>query len=83
MLSGVNIIFVIMIYLFNCNWVDTRWQQYSTHSVDTQWQQYSTHFHTNSNTECRERDMHKNQKGKHCEKKNEKKIEQTETSDYK
>jgi hypothetical protein len=20
-----------MIYTFNCNWVDTRWQQYSTH----------------------------------------------------
>jgi hypothetical protein len=30
-----------MIYIFNCNWVDTRWQQ------------YSTHLHTNStqNTE--------------------------------
>jgi hypothetical protein len=21
----------MMIYIFNCNWVDTRWQQYSTH----------------------------------------------------
>jgi hypothetical protein len=20
-----------MIYIFNCNWVDTRWQQYSSH----------------------------------------------------
>jgi hypothetical protein len=20
-----------MIYVFNCNWIDTRWQQYSTH----------------------------------------------------
>jgi hypothetical protein len=20
-----------MMYIFNCNWVDTRWQQYSTH----------------------------------------------------
>jgi hypothetical protein len=37
----------------NCKWVDTRWQQYSTHWVDTRWQQYSTHLHTNStqNTE--------------------------------
>jgi hypothetical protein len=32
----------------DCNWVDTRWQQYSTHLVDTRWQQYSTHLHTNS-----------------------------------
>jgi hypothetical protein len=22
---------MIYIYIFNCNWVDTRWQQYSTH----------------------------------------------------
>jgi hypothetical protein len=35
-------------YFFNCNWVDTRWQQYSTHWVDTRWQQYSTHLHKNS-----------------------------------
>jgi hypothetical protein len=20
-----------MVYIFNCNWVDTRWQQYSSH----------------------------------------------------
>jgi hypothetical protein len=33
----------VFIYLFNRNWVDTRWQQYSTLSVDTRWQQYSTH----------------------------------------
>jgi hypothetical protein len=32
----------------NCIWVDTRWQQYSTHLVATRWQQYSTHLHTNS-----------------------------------
>jgi hypothetical protein len=43
-----------MIYIFNCNWVDTRWQQYSSHlhinstHVDTRWQQYSSHLHTNS-----------------------------------
>jgi hypothetical protein len=37
----------IIIY-FNCSWVDTRWQQYSTHLVDTRWQRYSTHLHTNS-----------------------------------
>jgi hypothetical protein len=33
-----------MMYIFNCNWVDTRWQQYSTHLVDTRWQQYITHL---------------------------------------
>jgi hypothetical protein len=22
---------IYMIYIFNCNWVDTRWQQYSSH----------------------------------------------------
>jgi hypothetical protein len=22
---------MIYIYIFNCNWVDTRWQQYSSH----------------------------------------------------
>jgi hypothetical protein len=41
------IIIIIIIYLciFNCNWTDTRWQQ------------YSTHLHTNStqNTENRTR----------------------------
>jgi hypothetical protein len=26
-----NMIIYIFIYLFNCNWVDTRWQKYSTH----------------------------------------------------
>jgi hypothetical protein len=27
-----NLVFIIIIYLFvNCNWVDTQWQQYSTH----------------------------------------------------
>jgi hypothetical protein len=30
----------------NCNWVATRWQQYSTHLHTVQ--QYSTHLHTNS-----------------------------------
>jgi hypothetical protein len=36
-----------LIYVFvDCNWIDTRWQQYSTHSVDTRWQQYFTHLHT-------------------------------------
>jgi hypothetical protein len=41
------------IYIFNRSWVDTRWQQYITHSVDTRWQQYITHLRTNSthNTE--------------------------------
>jgi hypothetical protein len=35
-----------MIYdiFVNCNWVATRWQQYSTHLVATQWQQYRTHL---------------------------------------
>jgi hypothetical protein len=37
-----------MIYIFYRSWVDTRWQQYITHSVDTRWQQYITHLHTNS-----------------------------------
>jgi hypothetical protein len=32
------------LFIFNCNWVDTRWQQYSTHLVDTRWQQHSTHL---------------------------------------
>jgi hypothetical protein len=42
------------IYIYNCNWVDIQWQQYSTHlhtnstQVDTRWQQYSTHLHANS-----------------------------------
>jgi hypothetical protein len=51
---SVKDILYIYIYLFNCNWVDTRWQQYSSHlhtnstQVDTQWQQYSSHLHTNS-----------------------------------
>jgi hypothetical protein len=48
----------IYIYIFNCNWVDTRWQQ------------YSTHLHTNStqNTEngtymtIKKLNIHKNQK---------------------
>jgi hypothetical protein len=22
---------MVYIYIYNCNWVDTRWQQYSTH----------------------------------------------------
>jgi hypothetical protein len=36
-----NICLLLLLLLFNCNW------------VDTQWQQYSTHLHTNSirNTE--------------------------------
>jgi hypothetical protein len=38
----------LCLLIFNCNWVDTRWQQYSTHWVDTRWQQYNTHLHTNS-----------------------------------
>jgi hypothetical protein len=38
---------IAYLFIFNRNWVDTRWQQYSTHSVDTRWQQYSTHVHTN------------------------------------
>jgi hypothetical protein len=35
------IIITICLFIFNCNWIDTRWQY------------YSTHFHTNStqNTE--------------------------------
>jgi hypothetical protein len=39
--------------MFYRSWVDTRWQQYITHSVDTRWQQCITHLHTNSthNTE--------------------------------
>jgi hypothetical protein len=47
------IITLLFIIYFNRNWVDSRWQQYSTHLVDTRWQQYSTHLHTNStqNTE--------------------------------
>jgi hypothetical protein len=28
----------------NCNWVYTRWQQWSTHLVYTRWQLYSTHY---------------------------------------
>jgi hypothetical protein len=45
---------LVLIYIFNCNWVDTRWQQYSSHlhtnstQVNTQWQQYSSHLNTNS-----------------------------------
>jgi hypothetical protein len=45
---------LLLLFIFYCNWVDTRWQQYSTHlhtnstQVDTRWQQYSTHLHTNS-----------------------------------
>jgi hypothetical protein len=27
----VGIIIIIYLFIFNCNWVDTRWQQYSTH----------------------------------------------------
>jgi hypothetical protein len=44
----------IYIYIYNCNLVDSRWQQYSSHihtnstQVDTRWQQYSSHLHTNS-----------------------------------
>jgi hypothetical protein len=34
--SSVPTIYLIMMYLFNCNW------------VDAQWQQYSSHLHTNS-----------------------------------
>jgi hypothetical protein len=40
--------YMIYIHIFNCNWDDTRWQQYSTHWDDTRWQQYSTHLHTNN-----------------------------------
>jgi hypothetical protein len=57
--------FEYYLFILNCNWVDTwwqqysthlvdtRWQQYSTYLVDTRWQQYSTHLHTDStqNTE--------------------------------
>jgi hypothetical protein len=40
-LSGCRGLLLLLLLLFNCNWVDTRWQQ------------YSTHLHTNStqNTE--------------------------------
>jgi hypothetical protein len=46
--------YLFVLFIFKCSWVDTRWQQYSTHlhtnstQVDTRWQQYSTHLHTNS-----------------------------------
>jgi hypothetical protein len=40
---------VIDIDIFvNCNWADTRWQEYSAHLVDTRWQEYSAHLHTNN-----------------------------------
>jgi hypothetical protein len=43
------IIIIIIIIYFKCNWVDTRWQQYSTYlHTNTRWQQYSTYLHTNS-----------------------------------
>jgi hypothetical protein len=46
-----------IMYIFNCNCVDTRWQQYSTYCVDTRWQQYSTYSHTNI-TQCTENGTH-------------------------
>jgi hypothetical protein len=34
--SNLLLHFVLMKgYVFNCNWLDTRWQQCSTHLVDT------------------------------------------------
>jgi hypothetical protein len=26
-----SILLLLLLFIFNCNWVDTRWQQYSTH----------------------------------------------------
>jgi len=48
-----------MIYFFNCNWVDTRWQQYSTHlhtdstqnnTMKTEYTEQSKHNNTNTYT---------------------------------
>jgi hypothetical protein len=71
--SGEGNIYYI-IFIFNCYWVDTRWQQYSTHlHTNTRWQQYSTHLHTNitQNTEngtyikYRKRNIHKIHRKEH------------------
>jgi hypothetical protein len=48
----IDMIIYIYIYLFNRNWVDTRWQQ------------YSTHLRTN-NTQYRELNIHNNKKLTH------------------
>src|SRR5215475_8835327 len=38
---------LVLTYFVNFNWVDSRWQQYSTHLHTNSTQQYSTHLHTN------------------------------------
>jgi hypothetical protein len=37
-------VIILLLVIFNCNWIDTLWQQYSTQLVDTRWQQYSRHL---------------------------------------
>jgi hypothetical protein len=44
-----TLLLLILLFIFNCNWVDTRWQQCSTH-LHKQYTQYSSAAHIYTQT---------------------------------